>query len=61
MDRVARGNFVLAAPDAAYTFPAVQKCDLPIQVSTSAGGGVMFEMNIRFFQTPSSRTAIDAW
>src|SRR5215469_11785452 len=28
------GNFVLAAPDPAYTFPAVQKCDLTIQVST---------------------------
>ncbi len=28
------GNFVLAAPDPAYTFPAVQKCELTIQVST---------------------------
>ena len=28
------GNFVLAAPDTAYTFPAVQKCGLTIQVST---------------------------
>src|ERR1700736_2921803 len=28
------GNFVLAAPDPAYTFPAVQKCGLTIQVST---------------------------
>jgi molybdopterin-dependent oxidoreductase alpha subunit len=28
------GNFVLAAPDPAYTFPAIQKCDLTIQVST---------------------------
>jgi anaerobic selenocysteine-containing dehydrogenase len=28
------GNFVLAAPDPAYTFRAVQKCDLTIQVST---------------------------
>ena len=25
------GNFVLAAPDPAYTFPAVQKCELTIQ------------------------------
>jgi anaerobic selenocysteine-containing dehydrogenase len=29
------GNFVLAAPDPAYTFQAVQKCDLTIQVSTN--------------------------
>jgi molybdopterin-dependent oxidoreductase alpha subunit len=28
------GNFVLAAPDTAYTVPAVQKCELTIQVST---------------------------
>src|SRR6516164_2025152 len=28
------GNFVLAAPDPAYTFQAVEKCDLTIQVST---------------------------
>jgi molybdopterin-dependent oxidoreductase alpha subunit len=28
------GNFVLAAPDPAYTFPAIQKCELTIQVST---------------------------
>jgi hypothetical protein len=28
------GNFVLAAPDPAYTYPAVQKCGLTIQVST---------------------------
>lgn len=28
------GNFVLAAPDTPYTFEAVQKCDLTIQVST---------------------------
>ncbi len=28
------GNFVLAAPDPAYTFLAVQKCELTIQVST---------------------------
>jgi molybdopterin-dependent oxidoreductase alpha subunit len=28
------GNFALAAPDPAYTFPALQKCDLTIQVST---------------------------
>ena len=28
------GNFVLAAPDTPYTFQAVQKCDLTIQVST---------------------------
>jgi molybdopterin-dependent oxidoreductase alpha subunit len=28
------GNFVLAAPDPAYTFAAVQKCELTIQVST---------------------------
>jgi Anaerobic dehydrogenases, typically selenocysteine-containing len=28
------GNFVLAAPDPACTFPAMQKCELTIQVST---------------------------
>ncbi len=28
------GNFVLAAPDTAYTFPALQNCDLTVQVST---------------------------
>jgi molybdopterin-dependent oxidoreductase alpha subunit len=28
------GNFALAAPDPAYTFPALQNCDLTIQVST---------------------------
>lgn len=28
------GNFALAAPDPAYTFPALQKCDLTLQVST---------------------------
>jgi len=28
------GNFVRAVPDPAYTFPAVQNCDLTIQVST---------------------------
>jgi anaerobic selenocysteine-containing dehydrogenase len=28
------GNFVRAVPDPAYAFPAVQKCDLTIQVST---------------------------
>jgi len=28
------GNFVLAAPDQAYTYPAVRKCDLTVQVST---------------------------
>src|SRR6202011_934289 len=28
------GNFVLAAPDPAYTFPAMQKCEFTIQVST---------------------------
>ena len=28
------GNFVLAAPDPAYTFQAIQKCDLTIHVST---------------------------
>jgi molybdopterin-dependent oxidoreductase alpha subunit len=28
------GNFVLSAPDSAYTFQAIQKCELTIQVST---------------------------
>jgi molybdopterin-dependent oxidoreductase alpha subunit len=28
------GNFARAVPDPAYTFPALQKCDLTIQVST---------------------------
>src|SRR5258708_12818965 len=28
------GNFVLAAPDPDYTFPAMHKCELTIQVST---------------------------
>src|SRR5882762_4163900 len=28
------GNFVLAAPDTAYTFEAMRKCDLTVQVST---------------------------
>ncbi|HEX3611074.1 MAG TPA: FdhF/YdeP family oxidoreductase [Sporichthyaceae bacterium] len=28
------GNFVLAAPDTAYTFQAMRKCDLTVQVST---------------------------
>ena len=28
------GNFALAAPDTAYTFPALQNCDLTVQVST---------------------------
>ena len=28
------GNFALATPDPAYTFPALQNCDLTIQVST---------------------------
>lgn len=28
------GNFALAAPDPAYTFPALRNCDLTIQVST---------------------------
>src|SRR5208282_233157 len=28
------GNFALAAPDPVYTFPALQNCDLTIQVST---------------------------
>lgn len=28
------GNFALAAPDPAYTFPALRKCDLTIHVST---------------------------
>jgi molybdopterin-dependent oxidoreductase alpha subunit len=28
------GNFVRAVPDPAYTFPAMQKCELTIQVST---------------------------
>ena len=28
------GNFVLAAPDTPYTFEAMRKCDLTIQVST---------------------------
>jgi molybdopterin-dependent oxidoreductase alpha subunit len=28
------GNFVLAAPDPAYTFPALRNCDLTVQVST---------------------------
>ncbi|WP_336081940.1 FdhF/YdeP family oxidoreductase [Nocardia sp. SSK8] len=28
------GNFALAAPDSAYTFEALRKCDLTIQVST---------------------------
>ena len=28
------GNFALAAPDPAYTFPALQKCELTVQVST---------------------------
>ena len=28
------GNFALAAPDTAYTFPALRKCDLTVQVST---------------------------
>ena len=28
------GNFALAAPDPAYTFPALRNCDLTVQVST---------------------------
>jgi molybdopterin-dependent oxidoreductase alpha subunit len=28
------GNFALAAPDTAYTFPALQNCNLTVQVST---------------------------
>ncbi|HZE67869.1 MAG TPA: hypothetical protein VE081_14630, partial [Sporichthyaceae bacterium] len=28
------GNFVMAAPDTAYTFEAMRKCDLTVQVST---------------------------
>ena len=28
------GNFVLAAPDTGYTFPAVRNCELTVQVST---------------------------
>jgi molybdopterin-dependent oxidoreductase alpha subunit len=28
------GNFALAAPDTAYTFPALRNCDLTVQVST---------------------------
>ena len=28
------GNFALAAPDTAYTFPALRTCDLTVQVST---------------------------
>src|SRR5437763_615767 len=33
------GNFARAAPDPAYTFPALQKCDLTIQVSTKLNRG----------------------
>lgn len=30
----AGGNFALAAPDPAYTFPALRNCDLTVQIST---------------------------